>query len=164
MEIAALSVMVRNAGARMPPCRVPRMGIPCAYCVFDPATPYLNRLAIADQPAALFGVVPLTHAPLSQIVVPAVTVPPEITPLVVVWPDMVGFAHSLKRLLLVVAPVTPCAVMQSPRPAMSNAPAGNTMPARMSFVVSAPAMMLLSSQVYLEPSWLTTTTPEFCSK
>src|SRR5450631_50797 len=138
MEIVALSVSVRNTGGRMPPCRVPRIGLPCAYCVFDPAAPYLNRLAIADQPAALFGVVPLTHAPLSQIVVPAVTVPPEITPLVVVCPDMVGFTHSLKRLLLVVAPVMPCAVMQSPRPATSNAPAGIAMPARMSSVVSAP--------------------------
>src|SRR5277367_804872 len=114
MEIAALSVSVGNTGARMPPCSVPRMGVPCAYWVFDAAAPYLNRLAIALQPTPLFGVVPLTHAPLSQIVVPAVTVPPEITPLVVVWPDMVGLAHSLKRLLLVVAPVTPCAVMQRP--------------------------------------------------
>src|SRR6516164_10191511 len=63
MTIAPDSTAVEKTGKPTPPWVPPRIAVPRAYCVFEPATPYLKTLAISCQPTLLFGVVPLTHGP-----------------------------------------------------------------------------------------------------
>src|SRR6516162_8591619 len=116
MTIAPDSTAVGKTGKPIPPWMPPRIAAPCAYCVFEPAAPYLKTLAVSCQPTLLFGIVPLTQGPVSAITIPAVTDAPEI----------VALNQSLTRLLLVVGPVPPWAVMHSPRPATSKLDAGNT--------------------------------------
>src|SRR6516162_2209318 len=114
MTIAPDSTAAEKTGKPTPPWVPPRIAVPRAYCVFEPTTPYLRTLAINCQPTLLFGVVPLTQAPVS-----AITLPPVTTPA-----DMAALNHSLMRLSFVVAPVLPWAVMHSPRPATSKLDAG----------------------------------------
>src|ERR1700761_6699257 len=109
MMIVAFSGAVSATGAAIPPCSVPVITVPWAIWVFDPLMPYLNTLAWSCQPAAEFGVVPLTHAPVSAMTVPPTTAPPATAE---VQPQRI-----LARLLLVVAPVLKLAVMHPPRPA-----------------------------------------------
>src|SRR5215831_5483416 len=108
------SIAVGKVGKLIPPWTPPRIAEPWAYCVFEPAAPYLKILAASCQPTLLFGVVPLTQPPLS-----ATTVPPLTTP-----SEMAASNHSLTRLSLAVGPVLPCAVTQNPRVATSRLVAG----------------------------------------
>src|SRR6516165_3454845 len=114
MTRAPDSTALGKTGKPIPPQMPPRIEVPCAYCVLVPAAPYLQTLAVSCQPTLLFGIVPLTHGPVSAITLPPVTIPA----------DIVALNHSLRRLSFVVAPVLPWAVMQSPRPGTSKLDAG----------------------------------------
>jgi hypothetical protein len=46
--------------------------------VLELAGPYLKTLAVSCQPTLLFGIVPLTHRPVSAITLPPVTTPAKI--------------------------------------------------------------------------------------
>src|SRR6516165_2553202 len=81
MTIAPDSTAVEKTGKPTPPWVPPRIAVPRAYCVFEPATPYLRTLAISCQPTLLFGVVPLTQAPVSAITLPPVTTPADMAAL-----------------------------------------------------------------------------------